>query len=345
MSKRKKIAFWFSIVTLLAAGAGGWWFWDSYYKPNVDLHGKRSEFLYVRTGWTMTELEGYLVDQKIIKDENSFREIAKLKKFTEIKPGRYRLRDGMSNRELVNMLRAGLQEPVDFTFNGIRTKEQLVSRVSRKIEADSAALFYMLNDNTFLSSYGFTNHTVMTMFIPDTYEMNWNTSAEQFMERMAKEYKAFWTEERKAKCKITTLTQSQAVILASIVQGEQTRDNEEKKIIAGLYLNRLRIKMPLQSDPTLIFALGDFTVRRVLNGDKEIDSPYNTYLHTGLPPGPISIPDISSVDAVLNFKKTNYLYMCAEYGTGHHNFTKDYNEHLKNAKAFQDALNKANINR
>lgn len=345
MSKKKKIAFGFVVLLLVAGGIGGWWFWNAYYKPNVDLHGKKAEYLFISTGTTMEQLEQQLTDNALVKDIKSFREIAGLKKFKEVKPGRYRITNGMSNRELVNMLRAGLQEPVDLTLNSIRTKTQLAGRVSRKLEADSAALISMLNDNTFLSSYGFNSSTIMTMFIPNTYEMNWNTSAEEFISRMAKEYKAFWTDERKSKAKAIGLSQSEVVILASIVQGEQNSDNEEKKIIAGLYLNRLRIKMPLQSDPTLIFALGDFTIRRVLNEDKEIDSPYNTYLRAGLPPGPISIPDISTVDAVLNYKKTNYLYMCAEYGTGHHKFTNDYNEHLRNARAFQQALNKANINR
>jgi len=345
LSKKKKITLWTLLVLLLLGAGGAYWGWRTYLQPNVDLQGKRSEFIFVRTGWTMDELVDMLEEKQLIKDRKSFEQAAAIKKFTVPKPGRYRIEDGMSNRKLVNMLQAGLQEPVQFTFTGLRTKAELVRRVGRKLEADSSALLFMLNDNTFLSRYGFNSATVMTMFIPSTYEFYWNTSAEEFIERMAKEYKAFWTEERKAKAKAAGLTQSQVVILASIVQAEQTTYNDEKPVIAGLYINRLRKRMALQSDPTLIYAIGDFSIRRVLNSDKEIDSPYNTYKHAGLPPGPINIPEISSIEAVLNYKKSDYLYMCARYGSGRHAFTSDYNVHMANAKAYREALDKANINR
>lgn len=341
----KKIILWGALVLALAGGGGAYWFYNVYYVSNVELKGKNEEYLYVRTGSTMEELVNALVDQHLIKDRKSFEDIAKLKKFTTVKPGRYRIKNGMSNRELVNMFRSGAQEPVAFTLTGVRTKEQLVSRVCKKLEADSASLTYLLDDNTALSAYGFNNKNILTMFIPNTYEMYWNSSSEQFLERMAKEYKTFWNEERKQKARDAGLSQSEVVILASIVQAEQTTYNDEKRIIAGLYINRLRKNIPLQSDPTLIYALGDFSIRRVLNADKEVKSPYNTYKYTGLPPGPINLPEISSVDAVLNYQKNKYIYMCAVYGTGKHKFTDNLSEHNRNAEAFRAALSKANIKR
>jgi UPF0755 protein len=271
--------------------------------------------------------------------------IARMKKFSKVKPGRYRITDGMSNRELVNMLRAGNQVPIDFTFNNIRTKEQLAGRVGARLEADSVRFLFLLNDAGFLSKYGMSPETVMTLFIPNTYELYWNTSEEQFFDRMAQEYKKFWTDDRKSKAAALGMKQSEIVILASIVEAEQTRYTDERPSIAGLYLNRLKKGMPLQSDPTVIYALGDFSIQRVLNSDLDIDSPYNTYKHTGLPPGPIRIPEAASIDAVLNYKKCDYLYMCAEYGTGHHKFTSDYDQHLKNARDYQKALNSASIKR
>ncbi|MEO5643210.1 MAG: endolytic transglycosylase MltG [Bacteroidia bacterium] len=342
---KKKIILAFLILVLGLAAAGGYWFWQIYYRPNVHLVDHNSEFLFVRTGTTMPELLMQLRESKIVEDTASFSLITELKKFKTPKPGRYRIKDGINNQELVNMLRAGLQEPVDFSFNNIRTKEKLASRVGAKLEADSSTFLLLLNDAGFLSKYGLTPENIMTLFIPNTYELNWNTSEEQFFERMSKEYKKFWTDERKSKAAVIPLSQSDVIILASIVESEQMNDHAEQAIIAGLYINRLRKRIPLQADPTLIFALGDFSILRVLDEDKKINSPYNTYMYAGLPPGPIRIPSTAAVDAVLNYFKSDYIYMCAEFGTGHNKFTADYNEHLRNAKAFTNALNKAQIKR
>jgi UPF0755 protein len=224
----------------------------------------------------------------------------------------------------------------------VRTKEQLVSRISGKLEIDSSEFLNMLNNDAFVSKYGFDETTIMTLFIPNTYEFYWNTSAEQFMDRMAKEYKAFWNDSRKEKASDIGLTQSQC-ILASVVQSEQSRHVDERATIAGLYMNRLNKNMKLQSDPTVIYALGDFTIQRLRNDDLDYNSPYNTYRNAGLPPGPILLPEPESVDAVLNYKRSNYIYMCAEFGTGRHKFTSDYDQHLKNARAYQSALDKQGI--
>lgn len=342
---KKKIILGAFILLLALASAGAYWFWQIYYRPSVHLVDHDSEFLFIRTGTTMPELMAELKDSKLVEDTAAFALIADLKKFKTPKPGRYRIKDGINNQELVNMLRAGLQEPVSFSFNNIRTKEKLASRVGAKLEADSATFLLLLNDAGFLSKYGLTTENIMTLFIPNTYELNWNTSEEQFFDRMSQEYKKFWTDERKAKAAAIPLSQSDVIILASIVESEQMNDNKEQSVIAGLYINRLRQHIPLQADPTLIFAIGDFSILRVLDADKKIDSPYNTYMYAGLPPGPIRIPSPAAVDAVLNYYKSDYIYMCAEFGTGHNKFTADYNEHLRNAKAFTNALNKASIKR
>ena len=272
--------------------------------------------------------------------------LAERKKYNNnVKPGRYRILARMNNNEFINLLRSGIQEPVQITFNNIRTKEQLVSRISGKIEADSLSLLELLNKNDFLKKkYGLREENILTLFIPNSYQFFWNTSAEEFLDRMAKEYKAFWTPEKKSKARSIGLSQTEVSILASIVQAEQSRYNEEKPVIAGLYINRLRKGMPLQSDPTLIYAIGDYTITKVLNEFKEIDSPYNTYKYTGLPPGPICLPEISSLDAVLNFNKNDYLYMCAKDDFScKHNFAKSLFQHNIFAQKFRQALNRNKI--
>jgi UPF0755 protein len=201
----------------------------------------------------------------------------------------------------------------------------------------------MLNNDSTLSQWGFTKENITILFIPNTYEMYWNTSAKKLMERMQREYKSFWTEKRKSLTQQTGLNQVQVSVLASIVECE-TKRNDEKPIVAGVYLNRLKHNWHLEADPTLIFAVGDFTIKRVLNEHKLIDSPYNTYMYSGLPPGPICIPEISSIDAVLNFAHHEYMYFCARADlSGYHEFAKDYKTHLSNAKKYQSELNKRNI--
>jgi UPF0755 protein len=348
MSKRKKIILFSFLFLLVAGGAGGYIVYKWIYGSNVDLDGKKSVVVFIPTGSDYDRVVEILNEQHIIKDQKSFDWVAKEKKYREsVKPGRYRVLAGMSNSDLINMLRSGNQEPVTLTFNNIRTKAQLAGRVGAKLEADSNALLKMLNDPDYLrDKFGMTADNIISMFIPNTYEFYWNTDGEEFMKRMAKEYRNFWTPERKNKAKQANLTQTQVAILASIVQEEQNRFNDEKQVIAGLYLNRIRKDMPLQSDPTVRYALGDFTITRILNADLQVDSPYNTYKYPGLPPGPICIPEISSLDAVLNYDHNEYIYMCAkEDFSGHHNFSKTLQQHLVYAKKYQQALNSRNIKR
>lgn len=344
----KKVLLALLVIVLLAGGAGGYFAYRLLYRTNVSLEGKKSTIFYIHTGDTYEDVTRSLYEQNLIRDHSSFEWLAQKKNLkNNIHPGKYRILARMSNSELINLLRAGLQEPVVIPFQSIRTKEQLVSRVCRRIEADSTELGELLDDNDFMQRhYGLNKETALTLFIPKNYEFKWNTSSQQFLDRMADEYRKFWTDERKAKAKAIGLSQSEVSILASIVQSEQWKYNDEKEVVAGLYMNRLKDNMPLQSDPTLIYAIGDFTITRVLNEDKKIDSPYNTYKHTGLPPGPICLPEESSIDAVLNYQKHDYYYMCAkEDFSGRHYFSKNYEQHCVYARMYQDALDKKNIRR
>jgi UPF0755 protein len=335
----------FLLIVIIFSSGGGYYFWKIYYRPNIHTKSQQSEFIYISTGTTMPELIMQLQAMKLIEDTSSFNIIANLKNFRKPKAGKYRIKDKMTNRDLINMLRSGNQEPIQFSFNNIRTKAQLASRVGGKFEADSAQFLMLLNNPEFLAKYGLTTENIMSLFIPNTYNMLWNTSEEQFFDRMKIEYTTFWNGKRKAKAKEIQLTQSEVTILASIVEEEQQRFVDERPTIAGLYINRIRKGMKLEADPTLKFAIGNFKIARLLNVDKQIKSPYNTYLYAGLPPGPIRIPEIASIDAVLNYKKSNYIFMCGNFGTGRNNFTSDYNEHLRNARAYQNALDKASIKR
>lgn len=330
------------LILSVPAGFGAWWFYKIYYKPGTHLGDEKGIF-YVHTGTTYDQLVDELEAKKIIESRKDFEFTAQLKKFENPKPGRYRIREGMTYRELINMFTAGLQEPVMMTFNTVRTKQDLARQVGRYLETDSLEIVTLLEDESFSAKYGFTDETFLTMFIPDTYEFYWNTSAEEFFTRMADEYKKFWDDDRKKKAEAVGLSQSEVSILASIVESEQRTHVEERKIIAGLYLNRLEQGMRLESDPTVIYAIGDFTINRVLSADLKYQSPYNTYLHTGLPPGPILLPEKASIDAVLEHDDNNYIFMCAEYGTGLHNFTASYAQHCRNADAFRAALDKAGI--
>lgn len=344
----KKILLWVLLILILAGSAVAYIGFRMIYLPNVSLGEKKSEIVLIPTGSNFEDVVRILSDAGILKNKESFTRLAFLKKYRDnVKPGRYRIFANTNNNELVNLLRAGQQEPVTVTFTNIRTKDQLVSRVCKKLEVDSTELFALLSNDPYLKdNFGLKSETILVMFIPNTYEFKWNTSAKQFVDRMQTEYKKFWTAERKQKTKNINLSQTQVSILASIVQSEQLQFPDERPTIAGLYLNRIRIGMCLQSDPTIIYAIGDFSINRVLDKDKEISSPYNTYKCSGLPPGPIYIPEISSLDAVLNYQKNDFLYMCAkEDFSGRHNFAKTLAEHNRNAEKYRKALNKNKIMR
>jgi UPF0755 protein len=337
--KTGKIIF---IVFVLITLFSGWKIYQFYgfiFRPNV----LKDYILYVKSGTTFNTVYETLETNGVLADMKAFSWVARRKKCRDyVKPGRYHLKEGMNTNEAVNILRAGLQDPVMVIFNNIRTKEALASEISRYIEADSVSIIGLFNPEI-ISDYGFTPETFPAMFIPNTYEFYWTTTAREFADRMKVEYDRFWTAERKKKAADIGMTPDQVATLASIVQ-EETNQISEKARVAGVYINRLHKGMLLQADPTVKFAVGDVTLRRVLNRHLETISPYNTYLVPGLPPGPITFPEISSLDAVLNFEKHNWLYFCArEDFSGLHNFARTNAEHERNAARYHAALNEMKI--
>ncbi|MGE5424669.1 MAG: endolytic transglycosylase MltG [Syntrophothermus sp.] len=342
---KKKFLFIAVAVLLIIAAAAGIHYYLYIFRPNVSLeNNKKSEFLYIPTGATFSSVFDSLSRHHYLKNPKSFTWLAEKRNYPDqVKPGRYRIREGMSNLDLVRLLLSGKQEPVMVVFNNIRTKEDLAGKISRQIEADSVSLLNLLNDPDYLAEFNATPSTVFRLFIPNSYEFYWNTSANSFIRRMVKEMKIFWTDKRIEKASVTGFTIDQVVTLASIVEKETNR-NSEKPVIAGVYINRLHRDMPLQADPTLIFAMNDYTIKRVREEHKHIVSPYNTYLNKGLPPGPICLPSISSIDAVLDYKKHNFIYFCArEDLSGYHVFAVTFEEHTRNAARYRAMLNKMNI--
>ncbi len=345
MLKKKKKTIKFILLVLISIAVGIGIYAYSVYQDIFKSNVSEETYLYIPTGSDYNDVIDSLKALNILTDFDAFLKTAVLKNYKEkIYSGRYYLSKNMTNNELVNTLRSGKQTPVKLTFNNIRTVEELASKVSKIIEPDSVELTVLLNNESFIETYGYTQQTIIGMFIPNTYEFYWNTSAEKFIEKMYSEYNKFWTDNRISKAKELNLTKQEVTVLASIVQAEQREHNSEKAKIAGLYINRIKRGMLLQSDPTLIFASGDFTIKRVLNKDKEIESPYNTYKYLGLPPGPINMPEISSLDAVLNYESHNYIFMCAkEDFSGYHNFATNAKQHGIYARRYQQAMNKKKI--
>lgn len=329
------------LVLGIAVGFFGYKQFKVYFKPNIT--GKES-YLYIRTGGSIDDLYAEIKSKNLLKDVGSFSQAAaKMDLAKHLKPGRYKLSRGLTNRALINMIKAGNQEAVKLKFHNIRRKEDFAGYLAKNLESDSLAFIKVLDSAALIEKYGFTTDNSYTMFIPNTYDMYWNTSPIEFFERMQKEYDQFWTAARKEKAAALKLNPQQVTILASIVDGEALYD-KEMPIIAGLYLNRLNRGILLQADPTVIFANNDFTVKRVTNALLRVDSKYNTYKYAGLPPGPIMMPSINAIDAVLNYNHNNYIYMCAkEDFSGYHAFAETKAEHEINANKYRAALNKRNI--
>jgi UPF0755 protein len=300
-------------------------------------------YLYIPTGSNLDDVVAIIKAQQILNNTESFKWVASKMNFKNIKPGKYKITKGLSNIELVRLLRSGKQEPIKLTFQNIRLKTDFAGYIGKNFEIDSLAFLNMLDSIDLVRKYGFDEETIFCMFIPNTYEMYWNTSKEKFFERMQKEYVKFWHTERIAQAKAIGLSPVQVSILASIVDQEALL-NREMVRIAGVYMNRLNRGIKLEADPTVIFANGDFTVKRVLYKLLQKDSPYNTYKYNGLPPGPICMPSVAAIDAVLHFEKHNYIYFCAkEDFSGLHNFASNVTEHQMNARKFQQALNNRGI--
>lgn len=321
------------------------YFYVKIYGNNI----KKEGVLYIPTHSNFEDLT--LLLEPFLKDRNSFYWVAKQKNLVnKVKPGKYKIDKKMSNNSLVNRLRSGKQSAVNVSFNNQDSLEKLAGRISEQIEVDSISLLKAFTDIHFLQKHQFNLKTALAMYIPNSYRFYWNTSATQFRNKMLKEYQRFWNKSRIEKAKKINLTPKEVITLASIVQKE-TSFIAERPTVAGLYLNRLRKGWALQADPTIIFAIQqkrntNIPIRRVLIKDLKVDSPYNTYKNTGLPPGLISMPDISSIDAVLNAKKHNYFYMCASTtNIGKHIFAKTLAQHNRNAKKYQAWLNKQRVMR
>jgi UPF0755 protein len=339
-----RIILWSITLLIIAALITGYLLYRAIFMPNVWTGEQDHVSVYIPTGSSFGEVKLILYEHGIVVNRNTFEWLAAQKKYDQfVKPGHYVITRGMSNDELINLLRSGNQTPVNVTFNSLRSIEKLASVVSAQIEADSASIASLLNNESYISDFGFNSTSIMSMFIPNTYELWWTTDAKQFIERMYAEYDAFWNESRREKAEKAGLTIDEVVTLASIVEKE-TNKNDEKPTIAGVYINRLKAGWRLQADPTLIYAWQDYSIKRVLNTHKTIDSPYNTYKHGGLPPGPICIPGISSIDAVLNYEDHRYMFFCASADlSGYHSFAKTSREHNRNARAYQKALDEMKV--
>lgn len=339
-----RISLWIVFLAIVVGLVFTFRLYKAIFKPSVELSDSESSVFYIPTGSNFEDVTGDLIKDGIIDDKQSFVWLAEKKNYpNRVKPGRYRLENNMSNNDLLNLLRSGKQEPVKLSFHNIRTLNELAKRVSEYIEPDSASMSNYLNRDDVAAEFGFTHESFPAMFIPNSYEFYWTTTEEEFAKRMKREYVAFWSKGRSQKAEELDLSEVEVSVLASIVEQESLH-NDENPIIAGVFINRIKQGIPLQSDPTIIYAWQDYSIRRVLNKHKKINSPYNTYKVRGLPPGPICIPSISAIDGVLNYKQHNYLYFCAKADfSGYHSFARTLSQHNKNARLYQQALDQRKI--
>ena len=337
---RSLIIIFFLFLMLCITGGG----FGYYYFLYSNFAAQKTTYIYIYNDKDFEHLCRQLEDSANCLNINSFKEVAKVLKYpSAMRTGRYAVQPGTNNYDLLKILRNGQQEPVRITFNNIRLKEDLTVRLSEQLMITNQDISALLNDASYCESLGFTTVTIKTMFLPNTYEVYWNISAERLMERMKREYDTFWTEDRLDQARRIGLSPVEVSILASIVE-EESAMSDEYSIIAGLYINRLHRGIRLQADPTVKYALGDFAIQRLLTRHTEIDSPYNTYLYSGLPPGPLRIPSMIGLESVLNYRKHNYLYMCAkEDFSGRHNFAVTLSEHNRNAERYRAELNRRGI--
>jgi len=348
LSNLKKVLWATAILGLFLCGALVYQIYSAIFSPNTAFENEKA-FVFVPTTADFSEVRRIMTP--LLKDMDSFEAVAERKGYvSNIKGGKYVITKGMNNNEIINTLRSS-NIPVKVSFNNQETIEALAGRVSHQLEADSLSLLKVLRDNSFLLENGFNRENHMTPYLPNTYEFFWNTSPEQFRERMLKEYHRFWNEERKKKAETLGMTPVEIASLAAIVQKETVKVDERPRV-AGVYLNRLRKGMLLQADPTVIFAIKketghfDTIIKRVLYRDLELDSPYNTYKYPGLPPGPITMPDISSLEAVLNAEQHHYLYFVADVSNfGYHRFATTLQQHNRNKGQYIRWLNQQKIRR
>lgn len=344
----KRILFVISILVTIGLGIFSYYIYQTILSPNTAF-SEETQSVYIKSDANYQDVMQQL--EPFLKDVEAFNIVAQKKAYPgDIIPGRFILEKGMNNNQIVNTLRSS-NVPISVIFNNQERLENLAGRISDQIEADSLSLLKTMKDSAFLQKHGFTQATALSMYIPNKYEFYWNTSAEEFRERMLEEYERFWTESRLKKAEAINLTPEEVSALAAIVQKETVKIDERKRV-AGVYINRLKDSWPLQADPTVIYSIKkttqnfDTIIKRVLYKDLEIESPYNTYLHDGLPPGPITMPDISSIDAVLNYEKHDYYYFVADPANfGYHKFAKTLRQHNNNKNAYVRWLEKHDITR
>ncbi len=344
----KKILWAIALIGLVIFACIAYYIYGAMFQPNTAFNNETA-YIYVPTNATYSQVREQL--EPLLDDIDTFDALASQKKYTtNIKAGRFAISKGMNNNDIINSIRSK-NLPIKIAFNNQHSLADLAGRISTQIEADSTSLLAAMTDNAFLNKNGFTRATALGMYLPNSYEFFWNTSAEGFRDKMLKEYNRFWNEDRRNKAKKLNLSPDEVMTLASIVH-EESKQPEEQPRVAGVYLNRLRIGMALQADPTLKFAayqLPEYkytVIRRVLNIHKEIESPYNTYKNSGLPPGLIAMPDLSAVKAVLNPEKHSYLYFAADAKrVGYHKFAKTLAQHNNNAREYQRYLSSQGINR
>lgn len=318
-----------------------------FFTANFQNKNEDKDFvLFIRSGASFQNVLDTLDKYKVYEDKTSFAFIAKILHYQDnVRSGRYVIPKRSTNLQVVRKLRSGAQDPIKVTFNNIRLKSEFVDRIGEKFSFGSDTLGMLLSNPKTCKQYGFDTATILSMFLPNTYEFYWSINAENFMERMKDEYDAFWTQNRKELADKAGLSPIQISILASIVDAE-TNVSIEKSTVAGVYINRLNINMPLQADPTVKFALGDFTIKRINHDliEAAANSPYNTYRVLGLPPGPINMPSITTIDKVLNYESHDYLFFVADpKRPGYHIFNKEYRSHVNQANAYRKSLNKRNI--
>lgn len=334
----KKIIYIISFLAVVALCIGYYFL----YAPNI----KTDNFdLFIHENSNYEKIKQELINNNVIRNATTFDIVAGLMKYKkeEVPSGRFLIKKGMSNRQLVTKLRSGDQDPIKLTFNSVRNIQELAGLLSRYISSDSLTLYNAFLSPSKLQEFGLNPQTAMTLFIPNTYEVFWNVSPEKLISRMKKENDEFWSDSRLQKAKELNLTKEQVYTLASIVEKESNNE-KERPTIAGVYLNRLKIGDKLRADPTVVFAVGDFELRRVLFQHLNFDSPYNTYMYAGLPPGPIYMPSKNSIDAVLNYEKHEYLFFCAKPGyDSEHSFAKTAEQHQRNANIYHVWLEKEGI--
>ena len=333
----KKLIITLLVLALLAGAAAIGFYFSTFMVPNTTA-GKEAVNIYHTTDYQgfLTALE----QSGAVKNMKSFRRAARIMKLDQsFKPGHYELQGGLSNKQIERVFSHGWQTPVKLMVKPhLRDLGKVAASLAGQLEADSTAIMEAINDKEMMAAKGFNRYTYLAMFIPDTYEVYWTITPLQLLDRLKKEYDAFWNDSRRGKARAAGLTPDQAVTLASIVI-EETKYEPEMPTVAGVYINRLKKGMLLQADPTVKYAVNDPTLRRILNVHLQVDSPYNTYKHPGLPPGPITTPPKNAIDAVLNYQPHNYIYFCADASfNGRHRFASTLSEHMANARRFHSAM-------